>query len=120
MSPRSIDYTSARRINTIPRTTRTAAATPNAPTRSFGADEEEFGTTAFLPLYALRTADDWGVGSYTDLGRLRRFAMERGIDGVATLPLTAAFLDEPYDPSPYAPASRLFCNELYLDLTLVP
>ena len=67
----------------------------SAPTRSFRADEDEFALTAFLPLYALRTANDWGVGSFTDLGRLRAFAAERGIDGVATLPLTAAFLDDP-------------------------
>jgi 4-alpha-glucanotransferase len=35
---------------------------------------------------------------------------------VATLPILAAFLDEPCAFSPYAPASRLFWNELYLDL----
>ena len=29
-----------------------------------------------------------------------------GIDVVSTLPLYAAFLDEPFDPSPYAPVSR--------------
>src|SRR5262249_47720405 len=34
----------------------------------------------------------------------------------ATLPLLAAFLDEPFEPSPYAPASRLFWNEFYVDL----
>ncbi|HEY0250237.1 MAG TPA: 4-alpha-glucanotransferase, partial [Kofleriaceae bacterium] len=35
---------------------------------------------------------------------------------VATLPILAAFLDEPCAFSPYSPASRLFWNELYLDL----
>ncbi len=39
---------------------------------------------------------------------------------VATLPLLAAFLDEPFEPSPYAPASRLFWNELYLDPRELP
>jgi 4-alpha-glucanotransferase len=39
---------------------------------------------------------------------------------VGTLPLLAAFLDEPCDPSPYAPASRLFWNEFYIDVTRVP
>jgi hypothetical protein len=28
-------------------------------------------------------------------------------------PLLAAFLDEPYNPSSYAPVSRLFWNELF-------
>jgi 4-alpha-glucanotransferase len=39
---------------------------------------------------------------------------------IATLPLLTAFLDEPFDPSPYAPASRLFWNEFYLDVTRAP
>ncbi len=34
---------------------------------------------------------------------------------VATLPLYATFLDEPFDPSPYSPVSRLHWNEVYLD-----
>ena len=33
----------------------------------------------------------------------------------ATLPMLAAFLDEPFEPSPYSPASRLFWNEFYLE-----
>ena len=32
-----------------------------------------------------------------------------------TLPLYAGFLDEPFDPSPYAPVSRQHWNEVYLD-----
>ena len=39
---------------------------------------------------------------------------------VATLPMLAQFLDEPFEPSPYAPASRLFWNELFLDPRRVP
>ena len=54
----------------------------SAPTRSFRADENEYSITAFLPLYALRTANDWGVGSFSDLCALRRFAAENGIDGL--------------------------------------
>lgn len=43
-----------------------------------------------------------------------------GGSAVGTLPLTAAFLDEPFEPSPYAPASRLFWNELLLDIETIP
>src|SRR5690606_36335754 len=37
-----------------------------------------------------------------------------------TLPLLAAFLDYPFEPSPYSPASRLFWNELYVDPSRAP
>ena len=39
---------------------------------------------------------------------------------VSTLPLLAAFLDKPFEPSPYSPASRLFWNEFYIDPARVP
>ena len=41
---------------------------------------------------------------------------ELGGSVAATLPLLGAFLDEPFDPSPYSPASRLFWNEFYTDV----
>ena len=74
----------------------------------------------FAPAYAIRTANDWGVGSFGDLGRLHAFIGERGGDVLATLPLFAAFLTEPFEPSPYSPASRLFWNELHVDVEAAP
>lgn len=74
----------------------------------------------FLPLYALETRDSWGAGDFTDFERLAEWAGGLGGGVVATLPLLAAFLDDPFEPSPYAPASRLFWNELYLDPRRVP
>ncbi len=78
------------------------------------------GFGVFLPLYALRSASDWGVGSYGDLAELGRFARSAGASLVGTLPLYPAFLDEPADPSPYLPVTRLGYNELYVDPGAVP
>ena len=88
-----------------------------APTRAWGGPGEgrrRWGV--FAPLYAARTPRSGGAGDLESLGWLRSLVEERGGDYVATLPLLAAFLDEPCQPSPYAPASRLYWNELYLDL----
>ena len=70
-----------------------------------------------VPLYALRTRGDWGVGSYVDLAAFAHWVGERGGALAGTLPLFATFLDTPAaDPSPYLPASRLAWNELYVDV----
>jgi len=74
----------------------------------------------FLPLYALRSARSWGVGDLSDLGDLLEWTAGLGGNVVATLPILASFLDEPFEPSPYSPASRLFWNELFLDVTRIP
>jgi 4-alpha-glucanotransferase len=69
----------------------------------------------FMPLHALRShRTRWG-GNLGDLERLLAWVGSLGGSLVGTLPLLAAFLDEPFDPSPYSPASRLFWNELFLD-----
>lgn len=75
---------------------------------------------AFLPLHALRTTRSWGTADLTDLGALSRWASSHGASIVGTLPLLAGFHEEPLDPSPYAPISRLFFSELYLDPTAAP
>jgi 4-alpha-glucanotransferase len=69
---------------------------------------------AFAPVYAL-AREGACHGTYTELHELARAMRDRGAGLVATLPIHAAFLDAPFDPSPYAPASRLFWNELYVD-----
>lgn len=74
----------------------------------------------FLPLYALRSERNWGVGDLTDLRALGRWASKIGCGFVGTLPLLSTYLGHPFDPSPYAPVSRLFWNELYLDPTASP
>jgi 4-alpha-glucanotransferase len=83
-----------------------------------GPPPREWG--AFLPLHALRTARSHGVADLSDLQALQLWTARHGGAVVGTLPLLAAFLDRPFDPSPYAPVSRLFWNELYLDPELLP
>ena len=74
----------------------------------------------FLPPYALHAGRNWGAGDLTDLEALLEWIGELGGGLAGTLPLLATFLDEPFDPSPYAPVSRLFWNEFYLDVTRLP
>jgi len=81
-------------------------------------DAREWGV--FLPLYALRSSRNWGAGNLTDLEHLLRLVSDRGGSIVATLPILAAFLDEPFDPSPYSPASRLWWSEFFIDVEALP
>ncbi|MBI4329095.1 MAG: 4-alpha-glucanotransferase [Chloroflexi bacterium] len=74
----------------------------------------------FLPLYALHSQRSWGAGDLTDLEALLEWEAEFGGEIAATLPLLPTFLDDPCDPSPYTPASRLFWSEFYLDVTRIP
>lgn len=74
----------------------------------------------FLPLYSLRTQTSWGAGDLGDLEAFCHWVGRMGGRAVGTLPLLAAFLAEPFEPSPYSPASRLFWNEFYADPKAIP
>jgi 4-alpha-glucanotransferase len=74
----------------------------------------------FIPLHALRTRTDWGVGSYVDLASLGEWVEALGGSFVGTLPLYPIFPDPPVDPSPYLPVSRLAYNELFVDPRSLP
>jgi 4-alpha-glucanotransferase len=78
------------------------------------------GWGLFLPLHALRSEQDWGVGSYTDMAQLGQWVGETGASMLGALPLYPAFLDPPADPSPYLPVSRLAYNEVFVDPTVLP
>jgi 4-alpha-glucanotransferase len=75
---------------------------------------------AFLPLHALRTEQDPGIGTYSDLARLGDWVASLGGGLVGTLPLYPAFPGPPFDPSPYLPVSRLAYNELFIDPFVLP
>ncbi|MEO8457206.1 MAG: 4-alpha-glucanotransferase [Chloroflexota bacterium] len=91
----------------------------SAPTKCY-AGEGEPAWGVFLPLYALQSERSWGSGDFSDLASLAAWTAELGGETVSTLPLFAQFLDQPFVPSPYSPASRLFWNEFYLDVSASP
>ncbi len=74
----------------------------------------------FAPLHALHDRRSPGAATFSDLSRLIRWVQGLGGGLVGTLPLLAAFLDEPFAPSPYTPVSRRYWNELWVDLSLAP
>ena len=71
----------------------------------------------FAPMWAVHGQRSWGAGDLTDFERLSSWAQGLGAGLTGTLPLLAAF---PGEPSPYSPASRLFWNEIYLDVEGLP
>lgn len=73
----------------------------------------------FAPIYALWERDD-PLPSFRHLHELARAAKANHVAVVSTLPLYATYLDDPFDPSPYSPVSRLHWNEIYLDDTELP
>lgn len=82
--------------------------------------EEDHLWGVFLPLYALYSRQSWGSGDFSDLNRVLEWLRHLGGNLVGTLPLLSCFLEQPFDPSPYTPVSRLFWNEFYLDVTRLP
>ncbi len=87
----------------------------SAPIRSFaGNGTGRWGVAAQLA--ALRSARSRSVGDLADLAVACDWLGRCGGDLVALLPLLPTFNDEPTEPSPYSPVSRLFWSELVLDL----
>ncbi len=93
-----------------------------APLRAYAPEgwEQARHWGVFLPLYAMHGERKAGAGDLGDLRQLMGMVGERGGSVVGTLPLLAAFLDEPFEWSPYAPASRLAWNDLYLHVEALP
>src|SRR5688572_7636402 len=88
----------------------------SAPARSYSNAEMKRAWGVFAPMYALR-----GQGGFGEWREMVDWLHPLGATVVATLPLLASFLGSPTcEPSPYSPASRLFWNELYVNVEHQP
>jgi 4-alpha-glucanotransferase len=94
-----------------------------APSQMYTPDRLEQGQRFWglnLPLYALKSRGNLGVGDFADLMAIMRWAGPLGAAFVGVNPLHAAGSQANADPSPYSPSSRIFTNILYLSLEMVP
>lgn len=95
-----------------------------APERCYIPDELQQGVRWWgvaLQLYSLRSHHNWGVGDFRDLSAVIEWAGKRlGAAVIGLNPLHALKNAKPYHISPYSPTSRLFLNDLYIDVTQVP
>jgi 4-alpha-glucanotransferase len=94
-----------------------------APPQAYSPDWLEKGQRFWgfnLPLYAIKSRGNWGVGDFGDLKTIIRWAGDLGAAFVGVNPLHAADGPKDADPSPYSPMSRVFLNLLYLNLEMTP
>ncbi|MDX2251015.1 MAG: 4-alpha-glucanotransferase [Nitrospira sp.] len=94
-----------------------------APAGCFVPEWFERGTRLWgiaLQLYSLRSDRNWGVGDFQDLSAVVEWAgTQLGASVIGLNPLHALKNTTPYHISPYSPTSRLFLNELYIDVEQV-
>jgi len=89
----------------------------SAPEKLETAQELKHSWGPFIPLYALRTGSEWGIGSLKEMKQALAKCAEYGAKWLGTLPLLAVNLDPvDCDPSPYSALTRLFWNEIFLDV----
>jgi 4-alpha-glucanotransferase len=72
-----------------------------------------------LNLYAVRSAESWGIGDLSDVARVSARVVARGARFVGLSPIHAT-ANRGSGISPYYPSSRLFFNWIYLDVDAVP
>ncbi len=72
-----------------------------------------------LQLYGLRSERNWGIGDFQDLTVVTEWAGKLGAGVLGLNPLHALKNSQPYHISPYSPNSRLFLNDLYIDVEQV-
>ncbi len=73
-----------------------------------------------VQLYTLRSRANWGMGDFSDLKVLIRWAASYGAGFIGLNPLHALAPAQPDRCSPYSASSRHFLNVLYIAVPLVP
>jgi 4-alpha-glucanotransferase len=68
-----------------------------------------------LQLYAMHSAESWGMGDFGDLASFARDASGAGV--ILVNPVQAIVPTLPVGRSPYSPSSRRFVNPLYIKVT---
>jgi 4-alpha-glucanotransferase len=107
-------------LNVAAGTENAAATLIVTPRRAYLPPELSTGRRAWgltAQLYAVRSARNWGIGDFTDLGALSELAAAKGAQALGINPLHALFPTNPRHISPYSPSTRLYLNPLYLDVT---
>jgi 4-alpha-glucanotransferase len=72
-----------------------------------------------LQLYSLRSQRNWGIGDFRDLEAVVDWTGKLGAGVLGLNPLHALKNSQPYHISPYSPNSRLFLNDVYIDVEQV-
>jgi 4-alpha-glucanotransferase len=73
-----------------------------------------------VQLYTLRSRQNWGIGDFSDLTLLIRWAASCGAGFVGLNPLHALAPADPARSSPYSASNRHFLNVLYIAVPAVP
>ena len=73
-----------------------------------------------LPLYAIRSSQNWGIGDCGDLRQLLTLESQLTADVIGLNPLHHLGVRLENGISPYYPTSRCYSSPIYLDLNSVP
>lgn len=73
-----------------------------------------------VQLYSARSRRSWGMGDFSDLTRVARWARDLGCGLLLLNPLHAATPVVPQEASPYSPSTRRYLNPLYIAIDDVP